>query len=609
MERPTRTVTIETYYHPGRLEGRAAARVGSDVMHGWKDMDMQLSVPAGLQADLDAALGDGTAARTVQRVWNRDASLWTNAGEDRWLGWLDIVGQQLDRLEELGEFATEIRAEGWAHALVLGMGGSSLCPELLRTTWGSVAGWPTLHVLDSTDPAQVRRVEGALDPARTLFVVSSKSGGTLESDLFRRYFFERTASVVGRARAGRQFMAITDPGSPLEDVARRDGFRRVMAGVPSIGGRYSALSDFGIVPAALMGLDVRRLLERANGMVDACRASAPTAENPGLLLGLVLGQAGRRGLDKVTFVTSPGISGLGAWLEQLIAESTGKNGVGLIPSDGERPGPPERYGSDRLFVHVRLQASASEDAAVLSVERAGHPTVRITLSDAYDLGREFFRWEFATAVASAVLGVDPFDQPDVEASKVATRALTDRYERDGEVPTDSVLAQDDVLQVFADARNAREIRAAMPGEDGVAAWLGTHLARLREGDYFALLTYLDMNASTMAALDAIRHEVRDRFHVATSVGFGPRFLHSTGQAHKGGPNSGVFVQITCDDAADVAVPGRSYTFGVVKAAQARGDLQILAERGRRLLRVHLGGDVRAGLARLRALVQQALRTA
>jgi transaldolase/glucose-6-phosphate isomerase len=571
-------------------------------------MDMQLSVPADLQADLDAALIEWSTARNVQRLWNRDASLWTAAGEDRWLGWLDIVRPQLERVDALGALAVDIRDDGFEHVLVLGMGGSSLCPELLRATWGSVEGWPTLHVLDSTDPAQVLRIEGALDVPHTLFVVSSKSGGTLESDLFRRYFFDRVASATDSSRPGRQFIAITDPGSPLETVARRDGFRRVVAGVPSIGGRYSALSDFGMVPAALMGLDVRRILERAARMVDACGPDTPERENPGVVLGLLLGLAARRGRDKVTFVTSPGISGFGAWLEQLIAESTGKRGLGLIPSDGERPGAPHVYGTDRLFVHLRLNPSPSEDAVVGALERAGHPLVRITLSDPDDLGREFFRWEFATAVAGAVLGVDPFGQPDVEASKVAARALTERFERDGVVPVEAALSRDPPLAVLADDRNARDLRASTGGDESVASLLGAHLARLGPGDYFALLAYLDMNASNASALEAIRHDVRDRLGVATCVGFGPRFLHSTGQAHKGGPDSGVFLQITGDDARDVAVPGRPYTFGVVKAAQARGDLQILAERGRRLLRVHLGADVSAGLDRLRAVVRQALAT-
>jgi hypothetical protein len=477
------------------------------------------------------------------------------------------------------------------------MGGSSLCPDLLRATFGQTPGFPELLVLDSTDPAQVRAFESRVDPGRTLFIVSSKSGTTLEPNIFKEYFFERVKQAVGPDKAGARFVAITDPGSQLEGIARAEGFRHVLFGRASIGGRYSALSDFGLGPAAAMGLDVARLLAAAQAMARACAADGPAEENPGAALGVLMGTLARRGRDKVTLVASPGIHDLGAWLEQLLAESTGKAGMGVIPVDREPLGPPEVYGSDRLFVHLRLDSApdAAQDRAVARLQAAGQPVVRIAVPEPYHVAAEFFRWEFATAVAGAVLGINPFDQPDVEASKVATRRLTAEVERTGRLPEETPILEADGLRLFADPRNASELLA---GGRTLAGILRTHLGRIRPGDYVALLAYVEMTAAHEAALTAIRTRVRDRARVATCLGFGPRFLHSTGQAYKGGPNSGVFLQITCDDARDLPVPGRRYTFGAVKAAQARGDLEVLAERGRRALRVHLGPDVPAGLAAL-----------
>jgi transaldolase / glucose-6-phosphate isomerase len=546
--------------------------------------DVALRLPGELAAAVDATVAEWSSASNMKRLWARDATLWTGTDEASWMGWLDVVDHQLAGIEGLRRMAEEIHAVGFTHAVVLGMGGSSLCPDVLRATFGRIAGRPELLVLDSTDPAQIRALERRIDPARTLFIVSSKSGSTLEPNIFKQYFF----GLVKRAGAGRQpgdhFVAITDPGSQMERVAAADRFRHVAYGVPSIGGRYSALSSFGMVPAAIMGLDVARFLGHAAAMAGRCGASVPVVDNPGALLGIVMGALARRGRDKVTLVASRGVGALGAWLEQLIAESTGKVSKGLIPIDRERLGPPDRYGSDRLFVYVRL-ASASDraqDDAVAALERAGQPVVRITLPDAKHLGAEFFRWEIATAVAGAVIGVNPFDQPDVEASKVATRTLTDQYEKTGALPAESPLRATDAALV---------------------ATVKAHLSKIEPGDYVALLAYVEMSEAHEAELQAIRMTIRDRFKAATCLGFGPRFLHSTGQAYKGGPASGVFLQLTCDDANDLPVPGQRYTFGVVKAAQARGDLQVLEERGRRALRVHLPGDVKAGLALLRRAVE------
>ncbi len=545
----------------------------------------------------------------IAQLWARDAKLWTGGDESKWLGWLSIVEEQNRSLDMLKTIAADVRAAEFKQVLLLGMGGSSLGPEVLKMTFGHIAGFPEMHVLDSTDPQQIRSFESKLDLAHTLFIVSSKSGSTLEPNIFKQYFFERAKEVVGAAEAGRRFIAITDPGSKMEAVAKADGFRRIFYGLPTIGGRYSVLSCFGMVPAAVMGLDVERLLAGAKRMVDACKPETPVRENPGVTLGVVLGEAARAGRDKLTLITSPAIHDLGAWLEQLIAESTGKIGKGIIPVDRETVGAPGVYGTDRLFVYSRLGSApdTSQDAAVDALEEAGHAVVRIDVANRYDLGQEMFRWEIATAVAGAMLGIHPFDQPDVEASKDATRSLTTQYEKHGALPAETPYLAVDGLHLFTDSANATALRAAAGNDHSLAGTLRAHLGRLRTDDYFGLLAYIEMHAANEDALQSMRHAVRDTRKVATCLGFGPRFLHSTGQGYKGGPNSGVFLQLTCDDAADIAVPGQRYTFGVVKAAQARGDFDVLAERGRRALRVHLGKNVAAGLAKLNDAVRAALR--
>ena len=563
------------------------------------------TLPADLDAAVSATLHEWTEQGRIERLWARDAALWTGADEAAWLGWLGIVDDQLVRIGDLERIAEDVRRASFTHVLLLGMGGSSLCPEVLRMTFGKLPGSPELWVLDSTDPAQVRSCEARVDLGRTLFVVSSKSGTTLEPNIFKQYFFERVREAVGPGKAGDRFIAITDPGSRLEQAARADGFRHVLFGLPSIGGRYSALSDFGLAPAALMGLDVARLLGTARTMARTCAARGSAEENPGAALGAILGVLASRGRDKVTLVASPGIHDLGAWLEQLLAESTGKAGKGLIPVDRESVGPPDVYGRDRLFVYLRLHSApdGAQDRAVESLEAAGQPVVRIEVPDPYHIAAEFFRWEFATAVAGGILGINPFDQPDVEASKVATRRLTDEFEKTGRLPAETPILEAEGVRLFADPRNAADLAG---GGRTLAGALRAHLARIRPGDYAALLAYVEMTAAHESALQRIRTRIRDRCRVATCLGFGPRFLHSTGQAYKGGPNTGVFLQVTCDDALDLPVPGQRYTFGVVKAAQARGDLAVLGERGRRVLRAHLGPDVTAGLRTLGNAVEEAM---
>ena len=559
-----------------------------------------------LQSELDGALRDWRANDKVSRLWARDATLWSGSDEAQWLGWLGIIERQLVHLDRFADFAADVRDAGFTHVLLLGMGGSSLCPEVLSVTFGQQEGSPTLHVLDSTDPAQVKAFEDKLDLVKTLFIISSKSGSTLESNIFKQYFFERLEQTLGEGKAGAHFVAVTDPGSKLEEVARRDGFRHIFHGVPSIGGRYSALSQFGMIPAAAMGIDVRCLLDRADEMAIACSPRLPVERNPGVVLGLILGLAAKVGRDKLTLIASPRLHDLGAWLEQLLAESTGKQGRGIIPVDREPLGSPEDYGNDRVFAYLSLegQTDAQQDAAVEKLEKAGRPVVRLNLRDAYDLGAQFFLWEIAAAAAGSVLGINPFDQPDVEASKIVTRAMTEQYESSGMLPAERAFAQRDGMAFFSDDTNA----AALPAGGGAtpAGLIKAHLARLAAGDYFALLGYVEMKLEHERILAGIRRMVRNSKKVATCAGFGPRFLHSTGQAYKGGPNSGVFLQITCDDDVDLDVPGRKYTFGVVKAAQASGDFQVLAERGRRALRVHLSGDVTTALSRLEGAVREAL---
>jgi len=521
----------------------------------------------------------------LRRLGARDAGLWTGGDEASWLGWLDAVRDAQAKLAVYQALAVAVYRERFTQAVLLGMGGSSLGPEVLRRSFGVRPGYPDLLILDSTVPGQVRAIEEGVDLAQTLVIVASKSGSTLEPNLFLETFYERLCERLGKREAGRRMIAITDPGSKLEAVGRERGFR-VIHGVPAIGGRFSVLSAFGLVPAAVMGIDLKALLERAVPMAETSGAEASPAESPGVRLGAALGALAQAGRNKVTIVASPGLRDLGAWLEQLLAESTGKNGTGLVPVDREPLGAPAVYGADRVFVYVRQETTADpgDDVAIAALARAGQPVMRIAVEDVLDLGGEFFRWEVATAVAGAVLGIHPFDQPDVEAAKVATRKLVTEYEERGALPESPALGIGPEL----------------------AAALREHLGRFAPGEYCALLAYLPMNPANESELTAMRVAVRDRRKVATCVGFGPRYLHSTGQAYKGGPPTGVFLFITADPALDLAVPGQKATYGVVSGAQARGDMAVLRERGRRVLHVHLGADLRSELAALRRAVIEAV---
>ncbi len=557
-------------------------------------------LPDDLSAAVSAQRSDWQSSDKLSRFWARDSSLWTGGDEDQWLGWLDAPNAPAIEISSWLEFGREVRDSRFSDVLLLGMGGSSLCADVLAHTFGRRSGFPALHVLDSTVPAQIQTFQERLDLRRTLCIVASKSGTTLEPKALMNYFWERLKVEHG-SRTGARFVAITDPGSELEETAQANSFRRVFLGTPSIGGRFSALSCFGMVPGAAAGIDVSRLISRAKDMAEACRTSSVETGNPGVELGLTLGSAFLVGRNKLTILSSPGLVSLGGWLEQLVAESTGKHGKVIIPVDREPATGIESYGDDRIFVAVRLadEPEVLQSDHLEALAKSGHPVISIELADCYDLGAEFFRWEVATAVASSVMEVNPFDQPDVEASKVATRELTSAYVATGSLPGEAPVAELDDLELYGDRRYVESIGES---ELDLESLVRAHLEQLQEGDYFALLAFLEMNLDHEQLLQQIRAKVLERYSVATSLGFGPRFLHSTGQAYKGGPNTGVFLQITADDLNDLPVPESGYTFGTIKNAQARGDFVVLVERNRKALRLHLEGDPDRGLQRLLQLL-------
>ncbi|MCG0993643.1 bifunctional transaldolase/phosoglucose isomerase [Acetobacter indonesiensis] len=565
--------------------------------------DIKTSLPADLEAAVQKGLDGWRKDGTIRKLWAKDASVWTGGEEAKWLKWLDITQDRLDHVAELESFQAEVKARGFKQVLLMGMGGSSLGPEVLAETFGKHEGFGHLYVLDSTDPQQVATYAKKIDPAQTLFIVASKSGGTLEPNIMLAYFHDLAKKALGD-KVGSHFVAITDPGSKLEALAKKEGFWKIFAGEPQIGGRYSVLSNFGLVPAAASGIPVNLFLEDALLGVRLSDASVPPAQNAAVLLGTIMGVAATQfGRDKLTVVATPQIADFGAWLEQLVAESTGKHGKGIIPIDDETLGGPKRYGSDRLFVYLRLapEHRHEQDEAITTLIDAGQPVITITLHHTRQIAQEFFRWELATAVSGAFLGIDPFDQPDVEASKIETRKLTDAYNKTGKLPAEQPFAEHGPFAFFADKTNA----AALKG-DSAETILKAHFDRVKAGDYVGLLAYIERDAATREWIQHTRLKIRDAKTVATAAEFGPRFLHSTGQAYKGGPDSGVFLQITADDAHDLPVPGENYSFGVVKAAQARGDFDVLAERGRRALRVHIRGDLKTGLADLAKALHSAV---
>jgi glucose-6-phosphate isomerase len=569
------------------------------------DMSFRFALPPELRDAVKVAAADWSDNHKVARFWQKDASLWTNDGEEKWLGWIDIVERQQQDLATYAELGAEVETADIQTVLLLGMGGSSLCPEVLSLTFGERPGFPELRIVDSTDPEQVWTARNEVNLADTLVVVASKSGSTLEPNVLKQFFFNEMKNAVGSDQAGSHFVAITDPGSKMEQVAKDDGFRYIFYGDPAIGGRFSALSPFGVVAATLAGLNTEKLLDEAAKAVAS--AKLEPAENPAVQLGLLLGTAANAGRDKLTIFTSPEVADLGAWMEQLVAESTGKLGKGITPVDREAIAAPELYGKDRIFAYIRYAGTAdsSQDAKVAAIEAAGHPVVTIEIADLYEIFGQFFTWEVATAVAGSVMGINPFNQPDVESAKIETRALTSAYEETGKLPAREPVLEGEGFKLYATEAYAATLKAAAPAGT-LAGYLRAHLSQIHEGDYFAALAYLPMFAENEAVIQRLRHKVRDKKHVATCLGFGPRFLHSTGQDYKGGPNAGVFLQITADHSVNVEIPGQKLTFGVVIDAQAAGDLAVLESRGRRALRVHLGVDLAAGLEMLAAAFDEAL---
>jgi glucose-6-phosphate isomerase len=569
-------------------------------------MSFRFAVPHDLRGAVDAAAADWQSNDKVARFWKKDPTLWTNDDEAKWMGWIDIVEREQKDLPAFASLADDVKSGGFKSALLLGMGGSSLCPEVLALTFGQQKGFPALHIVDSTDPAYVKAARDKVNPAETLAVVASKSGSTLEPNILKQYFFAEIEKAIGAGNAGSHFIAITDPGSKMEQVAKADKFRHIFYGDPAIGGRYSALSNFGVVAATVAGLDIPKMLAEAAKAVAV--AKKPVDENPGVQLGLLLGTAHNAGRNKITIFASPEIHDLGAWLEQLIAESTGKQGKGITPVDREAIGAPDVYGNDRVFAYVRLKHTkdASQDAKVAALEKAGHPVVHFEIDDLYEIFGQFFTWEIATAVAGSIMGINPFNQPDVEAAKIETRALTSEYEKTGKLPETTAILEDRGIKFYADDGYAATVLKEAAQDETLVAFLRAHFDQIHEGDYFAALAFIAMFPGHEAEIQKFRHAVRDNKKVATCLGFGPRFLHSTGQDYKGGPNTGVFLQITADHAIDVAIPDAKYSFGTVIAAQAAGDLAVLVSRGRRAVRVHLGKDVSAGLKTLAAAVEEAL---
>ncbi|HSS61636.1 MAG TPA: bifunctional transaldolase/phosoglucose isomerase [Candidatus Limnocylindrales bacterium] len=533
-----------------------------------------------LQPAVDAQVARLQKDDAPRRLWAKDSTLWSAEPTKRQeirdrLGWLDVADKMLEKSQEFAALAKDSRQ--YTDVVLLGMGGSSLCPDVLRNTFGVVKGHPKLHVLDTTDPATILSVRSRIKIGTSLFIVASKSGETTETLSHFAYFWEQTKGK------GRQFAAITDPGTSLEKLAREHNFRWIFSNPPDIGGRYSALSYFGLVPGALMGVNVVEMLERAIEMEHSCADSVPVQSNPGVWLGAVLGRLAVQGRNKVTLITSPKVATFGYWVEQLIAESTGKEGKGIVPIEGEPVGKPAVYGNDRLFVYIRMDADAP-NRAVQALERAGHPVVTLTMRDKLDLGGEFFRWEVAVAIAGAILGIDAFDQPNVQESKDNTRKVLATFKQKGKLPP-------------------AESVAAARAKSGVAALL----KKAKKGAYVAVMAYTARTPGSEAAIAAIRTAIRNKPKFATTAGYGPRFLHSTGQLHKGGPKTGLFLQIVQEDTKDVPIPGQPYSFSVLKQAQAIGDLQSLTSKRLPVLRVTLGRNPAAGWRALAAAVKSAVR--
>ena len=538
---------------------------------------------------VNEAIAKANSEDVVRRIRNKDASIWKSDPDNvrvinNSLGWLTVAEEMIGVADELTQFAESIRARGFTHVMVCGMGGSSLCPEVLARTFGPQERFPELLVLDSTDPDVLAAFAQRIDIERCLFVIASKSGSTTEPNVFYKFWYEEVSKL--RDNPGENFIAITDPGSPLAETASELKFHRTFLNQPDIGGRYSALSYFGMVPAALMGLDVRKFLQRA--------IEAKSEEDDAMRLGVILGECANAGRDKLTLAIDPSIATLSLWIEQLVAESTGKEGKGILPVNGETLGGPEVYSDDRLFVSISIGAIAQDTQAKLeALAAAGHPLVNRVLAGTYDLAAEFYQWEFATACAGWRLGINPFDQPNVQEAKDATKELLSSFERRGRLEERTELATQDSITIYGEEKTE---------ESSLAEILRAHLATIKPGDYIAFLSYIEETPEIDNEFQELRTHLRDLTKCAVTIGYGPRFLHSTGQLHKGGPATGVFFQIIANDERDFAIPGEPYTFSILKQAQALGDFRALAKRGRRVIGIDLGNETLSGLKRLKNIL-------
>lgn len=547
------------------------------------------------QKVVDQAIDEIDREKVIERIWDLDHTVWKDDPEEisNRLGWLKIPNVMKDAVSEISRFVDEIRNEGFTNVLLLGMGGSSLAPEVFSKIFGANTDYPNLSVLDSTDPGAVSSFAEQLDPAKTLYITSTKSGSTVETISFMKFFYNQTQQSVGKENAGRHFIAITDPGSGLESTAKELRFRKTFLNDPDIGGRYSALSYFGLVPAALVGVDIMKLLNRAEDMTALCRKNQ-VAENPGAWLGAAIGLLAKSGKDKLTFVASPQISPFGAWIEQLIAESTGKEGKGILPVDGEELLGAEFYDDDRLFIYLRLKDDDTFDQGIAGLSAAGHPVVQLDLEDLYDIGSEFFRWEMATAVSGSILEINPFDQPNVESAKTKAKQMVNSYKKEGKLPEVEVAFEENGIKVYSQ-NPARNISDLLDG------FLSQVHFNNDKRSYVALQAYLHPTQETDSALQKIRAKIQKKYKLAVTVGFGPRFLHSTGQLHKGDAGNGLFIQLTADSANDLAIPdapgsdNSSISFGILKMAQALGDRQALLDAGRKVIRFHLREEVSSSL--------------
>ena len=551
-----------------------------------------------LQSIADSVLKETDEKRIIARMWKFDYTVWKDNPEEvtNRLGWLDSPEVMDDAIPELTEFVDGVRKDGFTQALLLGMGGSSLAPQVFHQTFGVKKGYLDLAVLDSTDPGTVAQYAEKFDPQKTLYIVSTKSGGTVETLSFMKFFYNQTQRTVGGENTGRHFVAVTDRGSGLEPIAKELNFRKIFLNDPNIGGRYSALSFFGLVPAALIGMDLALLLKKGSEMASLCQ-NTEIVKNPGAWLGSIIGALANTGCDKLTLITSPKLSSYGAWVEQLIAESTGKDGKGILPVDGEKLLSSNFYGNDRLFVYLKFRTDNTYDKEINELRGTGHPIVQLNLDDLYDIGSEFFRWEIATAIAGSILQINPFDQPNVESAKVLARKMVDAYKKEGKLPETEPAFQNNGIQVYGDI-----------SENSINEILSKFLSQGKYSDknrsYVAIQAYLQPTSEVDDKLQQIRTTIEKKYKVATTIGFGPRFLHSTGQLHKGDAGNGLFIQFTADSENDVPIPDEpgndqsSISFGVLKLAQALGDRQALIDAGRKVVRLHLNNQLINGLNKI-----------